>query len=65
MVPQNLAQHAQLLKLLEQSIREICDDHKLINDLVRESWTKTMKLFLIADDLRKCSLDSSAQKILG
>ena len=56
MVKQNLAQHEQNLKLLESSIREICDHHKQMDNLVRESWTKTMQLFVVADDLRTTRL---------
>ena len=57
MVKQNVAQHEQQLKRLETSIREICDDHKKISDLVHESWTKSMQLFVMTDDLRTSRLE--------
>lgn len=64
MAKTTLSQHEQHLKLLEKSIREICDKHKEINDTinqswnrVNESWNMTMKLFMIADDLRATRLD--------
>jgi hypothetical protein len=47
-----IAQHEQHLKNLEKSIREICDDHKQMYELVHESWTKAMQLFLVTDNLR-------------
>jgi len=56
MAIQNLSQHEQQLKLLEKSIREICDHHKQMYDLVHESWTKSMQLFVIADNLRATQL---------
>lgn len=56
MASKNLSQHEQNLKLLESSIREICDHHKQMDNLVRESWTKTMQLFVVADDLRTTRL---------
>jgi hypothetical protein len=56
MASKNLAQHEQNLKLLESSIREICDHQKQMDHLVRESWTKTMQLFVVADDLRTTRL---------
>ena len=56
MASKNLSQHEHLLKSLEKSLREICDHHKQIDDLVRESWTKTMQLFVVADDLRTTRL---------
>jgi hypothetical protein len=57
MAKTNLAQHEQHLKLLEKSIREICDHHKQLYDFVHESWTKTMQLFLVTDDLRATRLE--------
>ena len=48
----NLVQHEQHLKHLEKSIREICDDHKQMYELVHQSWTKSMQLFVITEDLR-------------
>ena len=57
MAKTNLAQHEQHLKLLETSIREICGHHKQLYDLVHESWTKAMQLFLVTDDLRETRLE--------
>ena len=57
MASKNLSQHEQLLKLLEKLLKEICDHHKQTDDLVRESWTKTMQLFVVADDLRTTRLE--------
>ena len=57
MASKNLSQHEQQLKLLEKSIREICDHHKQMYDLVHESWTKSMQLFVVADDLRATRLE--------
>jgi hypothetical protein len=57
MASKNLSQHEQQLKRLETSIREICDDHKKISDLVHESWTKSMQLFVMTDDLRTSRLE--------
>jgi hypothetical protein len=42
MAKTNLAQHEQHLKNLEKSIREICDDHKQMSELVHQSWTKSI-----------------------
>jgi len=53
----NLVQHEQHLKLLEKSIREICDDHKQMSELVHQSWTKSMQLFVMTDDLRSTRLE--------
>ena len=61
MASKNLSQHEQQLKLLETSIREICDDHKKMYDLVHESWTKSMQLFVVADDLRATRLEFEKQ----
>jgi hypothetical protein len=57
MAKTNLAQHEQHLKSLETSIREICDDHKQMYELVHQSWTKSMQLFVITDDLRSTRLE--------
>ena len=57
MATTNLSQHEQHLKSLEKSIREICDYHKQMYDLVHESWTKAMQLFLVTDDLRETRLE--------
>lgn len=56
MAKANVAQHDHHLKLLEKSIKEICDKHKEVNDTINESWNMTMKLFVIADDLRSTRL---------
>jgi len=68
MAKSNVAQHEQHLKLLEKSIKEICDKHKEVNDtinqswnMINESWNMTMKLFVIADDLRATRLDFEKQ----
>jgi len=57
MAKTNLVQHEQRLKHLEKSIREICDDHKQMYELVHESWTKAMQLFLVTDNLRATRLE--------
>jgi hypothetical protein len=57
MAAKNLAQHEQHLKSLEKSIREICNDHKQMYELVHQSWTKAMQLFVIIDDVRTTLLD--------
>jgi hypothetical protein len=57
MAGKNLAQHEQHLKSLEKSIREICNDHKQMYELVHQSWTKAMQLFVIIDDVRTTLLD--------
>ncbi len=57
MAVKNVSQHEQQLKRLESSIREICDDHKKLSDLVHESWTKSMQLFVMTDDLRTSRLE--------
>jgi hypothetical protein len=57
MAKTNLAQHEQHLKSLQTSIREICDDHKQMYELVHQSWTKSMQLFVITDDLRSTRLE--------
>ena len=44
-------QHAQYLKQLNYAIREICDHHKQMQDHLQESWSKTMNLFVITDQL--------------
>lgn len=53
----NLVQHEQPLKLLEISIREICDHHKQIYDRLHEASNLSFKLFLIASDLRETRLE--------
>jgi hypothetical protein len=57
MAKTNLVQHEQHLKHLEKSIREICDDHKQMYELVHQSWTKSMELFVLTDDLRSTRLE--------
>ena len=57
MAAKNLAQHEQHLKHLEKSLREICDKHKQVYDLVHESWTMTMEQFVITEHLRTTRLD--------
>ena len=62
MAKTNLAQHEQHLKSLETSIREICDDHKQMYELVHQSWTKSMQLFVMTDDLRATRLEFEKQE---
>ena len=64
MAVQNLAQHEQLLKLLEKSIREICEKQNEVEDAQNQAWhllnkarNMTMQLFVVADDLRTTRLD--------
>jgi hypothetical protein len=57
MVKTNLAQHEQHLKLLESSIREICDYLKQAYDRLHEASNLSFKLFLIASDLRETRLE--------
>ena len=60
----NLAQHEQLLKLLEKSIREISERqndvydtfHKTLN-VFNATRNETMRLFVVADDLRTTRLN--------
>ncbi len=64
MAVKNLAQHEQLLKLLEKSIREICQMQNEVYDTFYQTLNTfnttrdmTMQLFMIADDLRTTRLD--------
>ena len=64
MAVKNLAQHEQLLKLLEKSIREICQMQNEVYDTFYQTLNTfnttrdmTMKLFVVADDLRTTRLD--------
>jgi len=52
MAKSNLVQHEQYLKSLEKSLKEICDKHKHLSDLIHESWTLTMEQFVVTDHLR-------------
>ena len=52
----NLSQHEQYLKSLEKSLKEICDKHKQLYDLIHESWTLTMEQFVVANNLRETRL---------
>jgi hypothetical protein len=56
MEPVHSFQHERHLKRLEHVLREICDHHKQIQDHLRESWSKTIRLFMIANDLRETRL---------
>jgi hypothetical protein len=63
MASKNLAQHEQLLKLLEKSIREICQMQNEVYDAFYQTLNTfnttrdmTMKLFVVADDLRTTRL---------
>ena len=56
MAKTNLAQHEQHLKSLETSLKEICDHHKQLYDLIHESWTLTMEQFVVTDHLRATRL---------
>ena len=60
----NLAQHEQLLKLLEKSIRGICEQQNDVYDTFHQALNvfnatrnETMRLFVIADDLRATRLE--------
>jgi hypothetical protein len=57
MAKTNLTQHEQHLKLLEASIKEICDHYKQMYDRLHEASNLTFKLFLIASDLRETRLE--------
>jgi len=64
MAVKNLAQHEQNLKLLEKSIREICQMQNEVYDMFYQTLNTfnttrdmTMQLFVIADDLRTTRLD--------
>ena len=59
MAVKNLSQHEQLLKLLEKSIREISQMQNEVYDTFYQTLNTfnttrdmTMKLFVVADDLR-------------
>jgi hypothetical protein len=52
----NLSQHEQYLKSLEKSLKEICDKHKQLYDLIHESWTLTMEQFVVTNNLRDTRL---------
>lgn len=67
----NIAQHEQLLKSLEHSLKEIGDHHKQIHDIldvmqinvhqachnINVSWSQVVNLFVIADQLRSSWLE--------
>ena len=64
MAVKNLAQHEQLLKLLEKSIREISEKQNEVEDAQNKAWhllnkarNMTMQLFVIADDVRATRLE--------
>ena len=52
MGPESLLQHERHLRRLENALREICDHHKQMRDHLQESWSKTIRLFVIVDELR-------------
>ena len=63
MASKNLSQHEQNLKLLEKSIREICQMQNEVYDTFYQTLNTfnttrdmTMKLFVVADDLRTTRL---------
>ena len=56
MAKSNLAQHELHLKSLEKSLKEICDKHKQLYELIHESWTLTMEQFITTDHLRSTRL---------
>jgi hypothetical protein len=63
MAVKNLAQHEQNLKLLEKSIREICQMQNEVYDTFYQTLNTfnttrnmSMQLFVIADDLRTSRL---------
>ena len=69
MANSNLAQHEQLLKLLEHTLKEIGDHHKLMQDSLTElqnkvnaSWSKLLNLFVTADQLRSTRFEFEKQK---
>ena len=43
----NLAQHEQHLKSLETSIKEICDKHREVNDVLHDSWNMLNEMWSI------------------
>lgn len=64
MAKTNLAQHEQHLKSLETSIKEICDKHREVNDVLHDSWSMlnemwsmTLKLFVVVEDVRQARLE--------
>ena len=64
MAKTNLTQHEQHLKSLEMSIKEICDKHREVNDVLHDSWNMlnkmwsiTLQLFVIIEDLRHVRLE--------
>lgn len=71
MANSNLAQHEQLLKSLELTLKEIGDQHKLVHDIlsviqtnvheasshVNTSWSKVVNLFVTCDQLRSTRLE--------
>lgn len=64
MAIKNLSQHEQLLKSLEKSIREICQMQNDVYDTFYQTLNTfnttrdmTMKLFVVADDLRTSRLE--------
>jgi hypothetical protein len=68
MAVKNLAQHEQLLKALEKSIREISEKQNEVEDAQNKAWhllnkarNMTMQLFVIADDLRTSRLEFEKQ----
>ena len=63
MASKNLSQHEQNLKLLEKSIREICQIQNDVYDTFYQTLNTfntardmTMRLFVVADDLRSTRL---------
>ena len=71
MAKHNLAQHEQILKSLEHSLKEIGDLHKQMHDILdvmqinvhqachdlNVSWSKVINLFVIVDQLRSSRLE--------
>ena len=64
MAKSNVAQHEQNLKLLEKSIREICQMQNEVYDTFYQTLNTfnttrdmTMQLFVVADELRSPRLD--------
>ena len=72
----NLAQHEQILKSLEQSLKEIGDQHKLMLDsltelqthyrfashYIKESWSQILHLFVKVEQLRLTRLEFEQEK---
>ena len=70
MAKNNLAQSEQILKSLEQSLKEICDKHRLVHDSLTElqdysnqalnnlniAWSEALNLFVKIEQLKSIFL---------